>query len=80
MPPASVYRSMLSGKPENLSSKFCIDYKLIVSMLASGNTDFIGYANKSMLSNEISRELESYLVEQTKLIEQKRIKGRRMKI
>ena len=73
MPSASVYRSMLSGKPETLSSKFCIDYKLIVSMLASGNTDFIGYANKSMLSNEISAELSNYLVEQTKLIEQKRL-------
>jgi superfamily II RNA helicase len=79
MPSASVYRSMLSGKPETLSSKFCIDYKLIVSMLASGNTDFIGYANKSMLSNEISAELSNYLVEQTKLIEQKRLQEKGFK-
>ena len=74
MPPASVYRSMLSGKPETLSSKFCIDYKLIVSMLASGNTDFISYANKSMLSNEITAELSRYLTEQSELIQQKRVK------
>ena len=79
MPPASVYRSMLSGKPENLSSKFCIDYKLIISMLASGNTDFISYANKSMLSNEISRELESYLKEENELVQQKRIKEEGLK-
>ena len=74
MPPASVYRRMLSGKPETLSSKFCIDYKLIVSMLASGNTDFVGYANKSMLSNEISGELSRYLTEQSELIQQKKSK------
>jgi len=72
MPPVSVYRNMLSGKPEILSSKFCIDYKLIVSMLASGNTDFIGYANKSMLSNEISAQLSRYLRKQSELIKQKK--------
>jgi superfamily II RNA helicase len=74
MPPASVYRNMLSGKPQALSSKFCIDFKLIISMLTSGNTDFVKYVNKSMLSNEISAELKQHLDKQSELIKVKKIK------
>jgi len=58
MPDDVTYRNMLSGKPETLKSKFCIDFKLIVSMLSSGNTNFIDYVNSSMLSNEVEKQLE----------------------
>ena len=58
VPDAKTYRNMLSGRPEHLKSKFCIDFKLIISMLATGNTDFVEYVNSSMLSNEISNQLE----------------------
>ena len=57
LPDPKTYRSMLSGRPEHLKSKFCIDFKLIISMLATGNTNFVDYVNSSMLSNEISNQL-----------------------
>jgi len=71
IPDATTYRSMLSGRPENLKSKFCIDFKLIVSMLASGNTDFVEYVNSSMLSNEIGNQLERLENENKDLVEQR---------
>ena len=58
VPDAVTYRRLLSGKPENLKSKFCIDFKLIISMLSSGNTNFVEYVNSSMLSNEIGKQLK----------------------
>ena len=70
VPDAKSYRNMLSGRPENLKSKFCIDYKLIVSMLASGNTNFVEYVNSSMLSNEIGNQMERLEREKTDLLEQ----------
>ena len=57
LPDPKTYRNMLSGRPEHLKSKFCIDFKLIISMLATGNTNFVDYVNSSMLSNEISNQL-----------------------
>ena len=70
IPDATTYRNMLSGRPENLKSKFCIDFKLIISMLATGNTNFIEYVNSSMLSNEISGNLERFYKQNTELNEE----------
>ena len=60
---------MLSGRPEHLKSKFCIDFKLIISMLATGNTNFVDYVN-SMLSNEISNQLSRLEQENSDFTEQ----------
>lgn len=75
-PTPTIYRKILSGRPEDLSSKFCIDFNLIISMLISGNTNFIDYANSSMLSKEVKdREetLQTKLQEMTKKSEDKTI-------
>ena len=70
VPDAKTYRNMLSGRPEHLKSKFCIDFKLIISMLACGNTNFIEYVNSSMLSNEISNQLTRLEKENSDFTEQ----------
>jgi superfamily II RNA helicase len=60
VPDAGECRLILSGKPENLKSKFCIDFKLIISMLASNNKNFTKYVNTSMLSDEITNSLGEF--------------------
>ena len=70
LPDPKTYRSMLSGRPEHLKSKFCIDFKLIISMLATGNTNFVDYVNSSMLSNEISNQLSRLEQENSDFTEQ----------
>ena len=67
-PDAMTYRKMLSGKPQNLKSKFCIDFKLIISMLSTGNTNFKQYINSSMLSNEISNQIDRLELESNDLV------------
>ena len=76
VPDAATYRSMLSGRPENLKSKFTIDFNLIISMLSTNNTNFIEYVNSSMLSNEIGNQMEKLEKEKSDLLEQ--IKKERM--
>ena len=70
VPDAATYRSMLSGRPENLKSKFTIDFNLIISMLSTNNTNFIEYVNSSMLSNEIGNQMERLEKEKSDLLEQ----------
>jgi len=67
VPDAGECRSILSGNPENLTSKFCVDFKLIISMLASNNNKIIEYVNSSMLSDEISNRLERFYSKKTEL-------------
>jgi superfamily II RNA helicase len=54
------YKSVLSGQPQKLVSKFKISYNLLLSMISMDNMDFENFANKSMVQNEITKELKYY--------------------
>lgn len=62
-PLASEYKIMLSGKPQTLTSKFTIEYNLILNLMASKPNhtihimDIITFTKKSMMNDEIDKEL-----------------------
>lgn len=62
------YKSVLSGKPQKLVSKFHIDYKMILSLLKKGvNQHFEEFVERSMTKTTIlseTRELEKEIEKQ----------------
>tara|TARA_Y100000389_G_C17466874_1_gene526460 strand:- start:2173 stop:4644 length:2472 start_codon:yes stop_codon:yes gene_type:complete len=54
------YKNVLSGQPQKLVSKFKISYNLLLSMISMDNLDFEEFVNKSMVQNEIAKELKYY--------------------
>ena len=62
-PLASEYKLMLSGTPQTLTSKFNIDFNLLLNIIATKENhtatmhDMLEFSNKSMMNNEILKEL-----------------------
>ena len=62
-PLASEYKMMLSGKPQTLTSKFSIEYNLLLNIIATQPdktariTDLVSFASRSMMNDEIQKEL-----------------------
>lgn len=59
-PGVNDYKNVLSGQPQRLVSKFKISYNLLLSMISMDNMDFESFVNKSMVQNEITKELKHY--------------------
>jgi len=55
-PDTATYRTILSGTPQKLVSKFTIDFNLILSLLHAGVTNISKFVNSSMLKNELNKE------------------------
>jgi superfamily II RNA helicase len=51
------YKTMLKGTPQILSSKFKISYNLILNLIDIGDTNFVSFAQKSMIKDEIDSQL-----------------------
>jgi len=66
-PDAPTYRKILCGAPNALKSRFNIDFKLILAILASGNSNIQEFINKSMLYNEINGQIGKLLDQQKDL-------------
>lgn len=49
------YKSILSGTPQTLKSKFSINFGIILNMVQMGIENYDTYAQKSMLSDEIKK-------------------------
>jgi superfamily II RNA helicase len=65
IPTMTEYKQILCGKPQQLISKFRIQYGLILNLIKNGRTTgFNEFSEKSMIQNEISK----YMFEQEKLI------------
>ena len=60
LPPASVYKEILSGTPQRLTSKFKIYYPMVLNVLSHRGTaridDFVDFIRSSMLQGEIDAE------------------------
>jgi superfamily II RNA helicase len=71
LPTVNAYKTMLSGKPQNLVSKFHIDYSMILNLLKRGKTtEFADFVHKSMIHNEIAKQSNA----QTLIVDALRVK------
>jgi hypothetical protein len=60
LPTLTDYRSILCGKPQQLISKFHINYSLILNLLKNGQTfDFHKFAERSMIQGELTSSKDS---------------------
>jgi superfamily II RNA helicase len=58
IPTETEYKTILSGTPQKLVSKFHVDYKMVLSLLKKGvTTDFHLFAERSMSKNTIVKEV-----------------------
>jgi superfamily II RNA helicase len=60
LPTMSEYRDILCARPPKLSSKFTINYSMILNLIKRGMTNnFHLFATKSMVNNDIIKRIES---------------------
>ena len=52
------YRTMMNGRPQRLVSKFKISYNMLLNLIDIGDTHLVGFAHRSMIQQEIDRELK----------------------
>ena len=52
------YKNMMSGKPPTLKSKFKISYNLLLNLIDIGDNNFINFARKSMVKEDLDNELK----------------------
>lgn len=58
MPGYAEYKNMLSGHSQTIQSKFKISYNLLLNLILNGKTNFLEEIKKSMIQNEINKEIE----------------------
>jgi len=51
------YKNMMQGKPQKLVSKFKISYNLILNLIDIGDQNFLEFAKRSMIQQDIDSEL-----------------------
>lgn len=52
------YKTMMNGKPQTLVSKFKISYNLLLNLLDIGDTDFVSFAEKSMITTDLKNQAD----------------------
>ena len=55
-PTVSELDKILSGKPDLLTSKFKINFSMILKLISNNNNDFVKFVEDSMLSEAITKE------------------------
>lgn len=60
------YKSMMSGKPPTLKSKFKISYNLLLNLIDIGDNNFVHFARKSMVKDDLDSELKELYYEMSK--------------
>lgn len=53
------YKCLMNGKPQKLVSKFKISYNLLLNLIDIGRDDFVEYAKRSMIQENITTQLGS---------------------
>ncbi len=54
----SSYKNMMNGKPQVLKSKFKISYNLLLNLIDIGDNNFINFARKSMVKDDLDNTLK----------------------
>jgi superfamily II RNA helicase len=52
------YKTMLNGKPQTLTSKFKISYNLLLNLVDIGDANLVGFAKKSMVTDDLSSKMK----------------------
>jgi superfamily II RNA helicase len=52
------YKTMMNGKPQTLTSKFKISYNLLLNLVDIGDTNLVGFAKKSMVTDDLSSKMK----------------------
>lgn len=61
------YKTMMNGKPQALTSKFKISYNLLLNLLDIGDTNFMQFAGRSMITNELDDQMKEIYHKMTNL-------------
>ena len=54
---ALAYKTMMNGKPQTLTSKFKISYNLLLNLVDNGDTNLVGFAKKSMVTDDLNKKI-----------------------
>jgi len=52
------YKTMMNGKPQTLTSKFKISYNLLLNLIEIGDTNLVGFAKKSMVTDDLTGKMK----------------------
>jgi superfamily II RNA helicase len=63
---ATAYKTMMNGKPQTLTSKFKISYNLLLNLVDIGDTNLVGFAKKSMVTDDLSSKMKHVSTEMDK--------------
>ena len=63
---ATAYKTMMNGKPQTLTSKFKISYNLLLNLVDNGDTNLVGFAKKSMVTDDLSSKMKHVSTEMEK--------------
>lgn len=55
---ATAYKTMMNGKPQTLTSKFKISYNLLLNLIDIGDTNLVGFAKKSMVTDDLTSKMK----------------------
>ena len=55
---ATAYKTMMNGKPQMLTSKFKISYNLLLNLVDNGDADLVGFAKKSMVTDDLTGKMK----------------------
>jgi superfamily II RNA helicase len=57
------YKTMMNGKPQTLKSKFKISYNLLLNLIDIGDTNLVGFAKKSMVTDDLASKAQGIKLE-----------------
>jgi superfamily II RNA helicase len=60
---AIAYKTMMNGKPQTLTSKFKISYNLLLNLIDIGDTNLVGFAKKSMVTDDLTSKMNHVSIE-----------------
>lgn len=63
---ATAYKTMMNGKPQTLTSKFKISYNLLLNLVDIGDTNLVGFAKKSMITDDLTSKMKHVSTEMEK--------------
>jgi superfamily II RNA helicase len=55
---ATAYKTMMNGQPQTLTSKFKISYNLLLNLIDIGDTNLVGFAKKSMVTDDLTSKMK----------------------
>ena len=63
---ALAYKTMMNGKPQTLTSKFKISYNLLLNLIDIRDTNLVGFAKKSMVTDDLTGKMKQISSEMDK--------------